>query len=202
MLGKGIRPWATVFLSSPLSFSLPLKSERALGRRADDPTRHQHRALRQHDTLSGRHLSRIHQHPVNRTFTIQAYPGEAVWLDGSSAVTDWVKSGNVWVKSGWTAAFIFHAGLQRSWESQVHRPRLSDGLLSRPSVDQKSPSMPATYGTTRDQRQPVVDIRLDGNLFEAQSPGYLMVLGIATQPAIYMTIADFNRATGQGPGDR
>ena len=47
-----------------------------------------------------------------------------------------------------------------------------------------------------------MNIRLDGNLFEPQSPGYLMVWGItATQPAIYRTVADFERATGQGPGN-
>ncbi|MFJ6678204.1 right-handed parallel beta-helix repeat-containing protein [Microbacterium sp. NPDC091382] len=41
----------------------------------------------------------------NKALTIQAYPGEAVWFDGSSPVTGWVKSGNVWVKSGWTHRF-------------------------------------------------------------------------------------------------
>jgi len=37
--------------------------------------------------------------------TIQNYPGEVVWLDGSVPVTGWVKSGAVWVKSGWTPRF-------------------------------------------------------------------------------------------------
>lgn len=41
----------------------------------------------------------------NKALTIQAYPGEAVWFDGSSPVTGWVKSGNVWVKAGWTHKF-------------------------------------------------------------------------------------------------
>jgi parallel beta-helix repeat protein len=36
---------------------------------------------------------------------IQNYPGEAVWLDGSSVVTGWVRSGSTWVKTGWTAEF-------------------------------------------------------------------------------------------------
>ena len=52
--------------------------------------------------------------PSNKTLTIQSYPSEAVWLDGSSVVTGWVKSGATWVKSGWTASFDstpgFHAG--------------------------------------------------------------------------------------------
>ncbi|MFN8049482.1 MAG: right-handed parallel beta-helix repeat-containing protein [Ancrocorticia sp.] len=37
--------------------------------------------------------------------TVQAYPKETVWLDGSEQVTGWSKSGNVWVKSNWTTFF-------------------------------------------------------------------------------------------------
>jgi parallel beta-helix repeat protein len=37
--------------------------------------------------------------------TIQNYPGEAVWLDGSVPVGNWSKSGSTWVASGWTAEF-------------------------------------------------------------------------------------------------
>jgi hypothetical protein len=41
--------------------------------------------------------------PATRTnLTIQAYPNEAVWLDGSSVVTGWTQSGTKWVHSGWT----------------------------------------------------------------------------------------------------
>lgn len=40
-----------------------------------------------------------------KALTIQAYPGEAVWFDGSSPVTGWERSGNTWVKSGWTHTF-------------------------------------------------------------------------------------------------
>jgi trimeric autotransporter adhesin len=43
--------------------------------------------------------------PSNKALTVQSYPGEAVWFDGSSAVTGWAKSGTTWVHSGWTAAF-------------------------------------------------------------------------------------------------
>jgi len=39
------------------------------------------------------------------SLTIQSYPNEAVWIDGSSVVTGWVKSGTKWVKSGWTKTF-------------------------------------------------------------------------------------------------
>ena len=35
--------------------------------------------------------------------TIQNYPGEAAWLDGSIPVSGWTKSGTSWVAGGWTA---------------------------------------------------------------------------------------------------
>ena len=35
--------------------------------------------------------------------TIQAYPKEAVWMDGSVKVSNWTQSGSVWVSTGWTA---------------------------------------------------------------------------------------------------
>lgn len=37
--------------------------------------------------------------------TIQSYPKEAVWLDGSEPVSGFQKSGNTWVRSGWTKVF-------------------------------------------------------------------------------------------------
>ena len=37
--------------------------------------------------------------------TVQNYPGEAVWLDGSVPVSGWSSSAGVWVHSGWTARF-------------------------------------------------------------------------------------------------
>lgn len=43
--------------------------------------------------------------PTNKSVTIQNYPGSAVWLDGSSVISDFRKSGNVWVHSGWTKEF-------------------------------------------------------------------------------------------------
>jgi parallel beta-helix repeat protein len=44
--------------------------------------------------------------PVSKTnLTIQAYPGEAVWFDGSSVVSGWTQVGNTWVHSGWTKRF-------------------------------------------------------------------------------------------------
>ena len=37
--------------------------------------------------------------------TIQAYPNEAVWLDGSKVVTNWSQSGSTWVATGWKTKF-------------------------------------------------------------------------------------------------
>lgn len=43
--------------------------------------------------------------PGNKAVTIQSYPKEAAWLDGSREVSGFVKSGNTWVLSGWTTKF-------------------------------------------------------------------------------------------------
>lgn len=40
-----------------------------------------------------------------KRLTIQNYPREAVWLDGSSVISGWVKSGGTWVKKGWAPRF-------------------------------------------------------------------------------------------------
>lgn len=40
-----------------------------------------------------------------KTVTIQNYPGEAAWLDGSVPVSGWVADGGVWRKDGWTTRF-------------------------------------------------------------------------------------------------
>jgi len=42
---------------------------------------------------------------VNRPVVLQSYPGEAVWLDGSSPVSGWVADGSAWRKDGWTTRF-------------------------------------------------------------------------------------------------
>jgi parallel beta-helix repeat protein len=43
--------------------------------------------------------------PSGKRLTIQAYPGEAVWLDGSRTVTGWVTDGSAWRVDGWTPQF-------------------------------------------------------------------------------------------------
>ncbi len=43
--------------------------------------------------------------PAGKRVTIQPYPNEAVWFDGSVVVSDWQKSGSVWVSNGWTTQF-------------------------------------------------------------------------------------------------
>jgi hypothetical protein len=39
--------------------------------------------------------------PSTKTLTIQSYPGEAVWFDGSTPVTNWAASGSIWEATGW-----------------------------------------------------------------------------------------------------
>jgi len=43
--------------------------------------------------------------PPSKRLTIQAWPGEPVWLDGSVPVTGWASSGGRWSKSGWNVKF-------------------------------------------------------------------------------------------------
>ncbi|MFB9798467.1 nitrous oxide reductase family maturation protein NosD [Arthrobacter citreus] len=43
--------------------------------------------------------------PVNKPLTIQAYPNEAVWLDGSRQVSNFVPTGKVYAAAGWTPTF-------------------------------------------------------------------------------------------------
>lgn len=42
---------------------------------------------------------------AHKTLTLQNYPGEAVWLDGSRLVDDWTASDGAWVHEGWDVAF-------------------------------------------------------------------------------------------------
>ena len=42
---------------------------------------------------------------VTKRITLQPYPYEKVWMKGSDVVTGWVKSGSVWVKTGWKTEF-------------------------------------------------------------------------------------------------
>ena len=43
--------------------------------------------------------------PAKGGITIQAYPSERVWFDGSTVVSGWTQVGRTWVHSGWTARF-------------------------------------------------------------------------------------------------
>jgi len=40
-----------------------------------------------------------------RPVTIEPYPHEKVWFDGSVAVSNWQSDGAIWVSNGWTAQF-------------------------------------------------------------------------------------------------
>ncbi|SDV04354.1 Right handed beta helix region [Microlunatus sagamiharensis] len=43
--------------------------------------------------------------PREKRVTVQAWPGEEVWLDGSSRVSGWRKAGSAWVVDGWEHRF-------------------------------------------------------------------------------------------------
>lgn len=43
--------------------------------------------------------------PSNKRLTIQSYPGEAAWFEGSKIVSTWAKDGAHWSSRDWTAQF-------------------------------------------------------------------------------------------------
>ncbi len=49
--------------------------------------------------------SYVQQATVTKRLTIQNYPGEAVWLDGSTVVSGFVANGATWRRDGWTTQF-------------------------------------------------------------------------------------------------
>jgi parallel beta-helix repeat protein len=50
---------------------------------------------------------------ITKEVTIQAYPNEAVYFDGSVPVTTWAKSGAGWVSAGWTNQFDHSASFSK-----------------------------------------------------------------------------------------
>ena len=42
---------------------------------------------------------------AHQSLTVQNFPGEAVWLDGSRVVDEWKASGGAWVHEGWKVTF-------------------------------------------------------------------------------------------------
>jgi parallel beta-helix repeat protein len=43
--------------------------------------------------------------PYGKRLTLQSWPGEAVWMDGSVPIADWVSSSGRWRHDGWTTEF-------------------------------------------------------------------------------------------------
>ncbi|MDN3497246.1 right-handed parallel beta-helix repeat-containing protein [Planococcus sp. APC 4015] len=60
--------------------------------------------------------------PYNKAITVQAYPKESVWFDGSVPVSSWSASGSTWVSSNWTAQFPNDMGGQASRFVQPSAP--------------------------------------------------------------------------------
>jgi parallel beta-helix repeat protein len=42
---------------------------------------------------------------ITKKVTVQAWPGEAVWFDGSRQISNWVADGTTWRYDGWTTEF-------------------------------------------------------------------------------------------------
>ena len=54
----------------------------------------------------------------DKRLTIQNYPGEVVWFDGSVPLTNWTQSGNKWVSTGWTAKFDSSMGSDAAFKAR------------------------------------------------------------------------------------
>ena len=50
---------------------------------------------------------------IGKALTIQNYPGEVVWMDGSTPVSGWTQSGSTWVHSGWNYQFDSSASFSK-----------------------------------------------------------------------------------------
>ena len=50
---------------------------------------------------------------ATKKVTLQSYPREVVWLDGTRTVTGWVKDGTAWRHNGWTPRFDASVGFNK-----------------------------------------------------------------------------------------
>jgi trimeric autotransporter adhesin len=50
---------------------------------------------------------------ITKQVTLQNYPGEAVWFDGSVLVSGFASDGGLWIKDGWTTTFDASASFTR-----------------------------------------------------------------------------------------
>ena len=72
--------------------------------------------------------------------TIQAYPGEVVWMDGTVPVTGWVQDGTAWRHDGWNVAldasptFTKGAAGPHDRELAVRERELPDGGAPGPDL--------------------------------------------------------------------
>jgi trimeric autotransporter adhesin len=125
--------------------------------------------------------------PPNKSLTVQNYPGEAVWFDGTRAVTAWKKVGKVWVASGWTARFDrdMGGGQNSRFVDPAHpnadRPDqvFFDGSALE-QVSDRSSVRPGTFAVDYDAKQLIIgdnpagrDVRASdkSQALAVQSPG-------------------------------
>jgi trimeric autotransporter adhesin len=59
--------------------------------------------------------------PETKRLTIQSWPGEAVWLDGSVVVTGWVRDGASWRYDGWVHEFDASPTFTRGAEDNTEK---------------------------------------------------------------------------------
>ena len=86
-------------------------------------------------------ITRTSSSTDDKRVTIQNYPDEAVWFDGSVPVTNWTQQGSTWVSTGWTRPVRPLGQLHhRLGRRRFRQPGLPDGGLARPGVRRRRPA--------------------------------------------------------------
>lgn len=83
---------------------------------------------------------------ASRSATVQNYPGEAVWFDGSVPLTGWTQSGTRWIYRGWKAEFSSMMGADQAfkdWFLNQNRMAANPDLLF---IDGTQQAQVATVG--------------------------------------------------------
>ena len=108
---------------------------------------------------------------IDKTITLQPYPGETAWLKGSIVVTGWRRNGSVWGHDGWSHAFCatcFHPGNIEKANPQAGLPDqvFVDGRPLR-QVVQRRDLVPGTFMVDSGRKQLLVGDDPTGRTVEA-----------------------------------
>ncbi|MCW2913252.1 MAG: right-handed parallel beta-helix repeat-containing protein [Actinomycetia bacterium] len=135
---------------------------------------------------------------TRKRLTIQPYPGEAVWFDGSRRVTGWVRDGSAWRKDGWTTRFDnTDPTVGRDWVFQMADPKYpmarwpDQVFVNGKELEQVADRASVRAGTF------FVDYR-NGQLYVGSDPNGATVDATTLAEALYFHGADGSVVRGIG----